>query len=85
MAHGDLVEAEMAEVHRQTGFDLSTLPAVMNTAQLALALGMTPAALAQDRYRCGSIPYVKVGRRVHYLRADVARYLVTHRNGGGGD
>jgi hypothetical protein len=66
------------------GIDLSTLPAVMNTAQLASMLGMTPAALAQDRYRYGSIPYVKVGRRVRYLRADVARYLVTHRNGGDG-
>jgi hypothetical protein len=25
---------------------------------------------------------VKLGRRVRYLRADVARYLVTHRTGG---
>jgi hypothetical protein len=65
--------------------DLSALPEVMSTDQLALVLGMTPQALAQDRYRCGSIPYVKIGRRVRYLRADVTRYLVTHRNGGDGD
>ena len=89
MAHGDLVDAELAELLRQTGFDLSTLPAVMSTEQLAQVLGITAAALAQDRYRTGGtgdcIPYVKVGRRrVRYLRADVARYLVTHRNGGNG-
>ena len=65
--------------------DLSTLPEVMSTDQLASVLGMTPQALAQDRYRYGSIPYVKIDRRVRYLRADVTRYLVTHRNGGDGD
>jgi hypothetical protein len=85
MGAEDLANAELAELFRQTGIDLSTLPAIMNTAQLALVLGMTPQALAQDRFRCGSIPYVKIGRRVRYLRADVTRYLVTHRNGGGGD
>ena len=82
MAHEDLVDAELAELLRQTGIDLSTLPAVMNTEQLAPVLGMTPAALAQDRYRCGGIPYVKVGRRVRYLRADVCRYLIANRSEG---
>jgi hypothetical protein len=72
-------------MHDEDLVDLSSLPAVMDTEQLAPVLGMTPAALAQDRYRYGSIPYVKIGRRVRYLRADVARYLVTHRNRGGGD
>ena len=67
-----------------TDIDLSTLPEVMDTEQLASVLGMTPAALAQDRFRYGTIPYVKIGRRVRYLRADVVQYLVTHRNGGGG-
>jgi hypothetical protein len=84
LAHADLAEAELAELLRQTGTDLSALPPVMTTQQLALVLDVTPAALAQDRYRSGGIPYVKVGRRVRYLRNDVARYLVTHRSGGDG-
>ena len=67
---------------RQTGVDLSALPPVMSTQVLAPVLGVTPEALAQDRYRGSGIPYVKLGRRVRYLRADVARYLVTHRTGG---
>ncbi len=54
----------------------------MTTQQLAPVLDVTPAALAQDRYRGVGIPYVKLGRRVRYIRADVARYLVTHRTGG---
>lgn len=79
-----LVESELAEVLRQTGVDLSALPAVMSTGELAPVLGITPGALAQDRYRGSGIPYVKLGRRVRYLRADVARYLASHRMGGDG-
>jgi hypothetical protein len=82
LAHVELADADLAELRRQTGTDLSGLPAVMDSEQLAPVLGMTPAALAQDRYRGGGIPFVKIGRRVRYLRADVARYLVTHRTGG---
>jgi hypothetical protein len=82
MAHEDLIDAELSELLRQTDIDLSTLPAVMNTTQLASVLGMTPAALAQDRYRYGSIPWVKLGRRrVRYLRSDVLAYLIANRNG----
>jgi len=80
-----LVESKLAEVLRQTGVDLSALPAVMSTRELAPVLRVTPGALAQDRYRGCGIPYVKLGRRVRYLRADVAHYLVTHRTGGGTD
>nr|WP_139813868.1 helix-turn-helix domain-containing protein [Mycobacterium simiae] len=58
---------------------MSVLPAVATARELAPLLGTTEASLAQDRYhRCG-IPYVKYGRRVRYLRADVARYLAAHR------
>jgi hypothetical protein len=77
-----LVESELAEVLRQTGVDLSVLPPVMSTEELAPVLGITPGALTQDRYRGSGFPYVKLGRRVRYLRADVARYLVSHRTGG---
>jgi hypothetical protein len=82
MVHAGIVDAEMTAVLRQMGIDLSVLPPVMSTEQLAPVVGVTPGALAQDRYRGCGIPYVKLGRRVRYLRADVARYLVTHRNGG---
>lgn len=67
---------------RQTGIDLSALPPIMSTEQLASVLGITPGALAQDRYRTAGIPYVKIGRRVRYLRADVCWYLIAHRTGG---
>jgi hypothetical protein len=79
LAHADLAEAELAELLRQIGIDLSALPAISDSEQLAPVLGTTAAALAQDRYRGGGIPFVKVGRRVRYLRADVCRYLIEHR------
>ncbi len=92
MVHAHLADAA-AELLRQTGVDLSALPAVMdsdlsalpavmNSDYLAPVLGVTPAALAQDRYRGRGIPFVKIGRRVRYLRADVCRYLIDHRSGG---
>jgi hypothetical protein len=73
----------LSDLLHLTGIDLSALPPVMNTEQLAGVLGTTPGALAQDRYRRTGIPYTKIQRRVRYLRIDVARYLVTHRKGGG--
>lgn len=82
MAHAHLADEELAELLRQTNIDFSALPPIMDTVQLAPVLNTTPAALAQDRYRGGGIPFVKIGRRVRYLRADVAAYLVTHRTGG---
>ena len=84
MIHADTVGSILEEILRQTGVDLSALPPVMSTGELAPVLGVTPGALAQDRYRGCGIPYVKYGSRVRYLRADVARYLVTHRAGGDG-
>jgi hypothetical protein len=82
LVHAESVKSALAELLQQTGIDLSALPPVMSTKELAPALGITSEALAQDRYRGCGIPYVKLGRRVRYLRADVARYLVTHRTGG---
>jgi hypothetical protein len=82
LVHIESVNTTLAELLQQTGIDLSALPPVMRSVELAPALGMTSEALAQERYRGGGIPYVKLGRRVRYLRADVARYLVTHRTGG---
>jgi hypothetical protein len=86
MAYEDVIDAELAELLRQTGIDLSPLPPIMTTKQLASALEMSEDALTQERYRAGdtTIPFIKLGRKVRYLRADVARHLVTHRNGGDG-
>ena len=67
---------------------LSALPEIMSTEDLAQALGITADALAQDRYRntrtADCIPYIKIGRRVRYLRADVCEYFAAHRSGWGG-
>jgi hypothetical protein len=84
MAIQDLTDTELSRLFIDTGIDLSTLPAIAKPRELAPVMGTTEAALAQDRYRRGGIPYVKFGRRVRYLRADVARYLLTHRIGGHG-
>jgi hypothetical protein len=77
----DLTDTELSRLFVDTGIDLSTLPAIATARELAPLMGTTEAALAQDRYRRGGIPYIKFGRRVRYLRADVARYLIAHRHG----
>ena len=62
---------------------LASLPEVMNTAELARALGVSQASLACDRYRrTDCIPYIKIGHRVRYLRDDVVGYLARHRLSG---
>ncbi len=75
----DLAEAELAKLFTDTGIDLSALGAVIKPQELAPVIRTTVDALAQDRYRRTGIPYIKLGRRVRYLRADVARYLMAHR------
>ena len=75
----DLAEAELTRLFAETGIDLSSLPPVIKSNELAPVLRTTVDALSQDRYRGVGIPFVKMGRRVRYLRADVARYLMKHR------
>jgi hypothetical protein len=75
----DITETELSKLYIDTGIDLSTLPAVMNAKVLAPVIDSTVGALANDRYRGVGIPYIKHGKRVRYLRADVARYLVANR------
>jgi hypothetical protein len=79
MAVIDRTEAELSKLFIETGIDLSMLPAVTTADELAPVLGVTVGSLANERYRRVGIPYVKHGRRVRYLRADVARYLIAHR------
>ena len=71
MIKPDPVHSGVGETLRQVGVDLPTLPPVISTEELAVVLGVTPGSLAQDRYRGCGIPYVKIGRRVRYLAADV--------------
>jgi hypothetical protein len=59
------------------------LPEVSTGKQLAAFLQTTEAALAQDRYLRRGVPWVKIGARVRYLRADVLNYLAANRSGGG--
>jgi hypothetical protein len=79
MAVKDMAEAELADLFAETGIDLSALPPVIKPNELAPVIRSTVDALAQDRHRRVGIPYIKLGRRVRYLRADVARYLLAHR------
>lgn len=79
----DLADAELAKLYVDTGIDLSMLPAVITAEELAPAIRSSVGALAQDRYRNRGIPYIKLGRRVRYLRADVARFLIANRHNEG--
>lgn len=72
-------DSKLAKLCAEIGFDLNELPPIITPEQLAPFLGQTVAALANDRYRGIGPPFVKHGRRVRYMRADVARYLITHR------
>ena len=67
-----------------SGIDIDAMPPVMNSQQLASLLGLTVQGLEQARYRGMSVPYVKVGNRVRYLRLDVARWLLVNRKLVGG-
>lgn len=80
----DMAGAELTKLYADTGIDLSHLPVFMNAEQLAPAIGVTVGSLAQDRHRNRGIPYIRMGRRIRYVRAEVARYLAAHRHEGGG-
>ena len=75
-----MAEAEIARLYADTGIDLSMLPSIMTAEELAPAIRSSVGALAQDRYRNRGIPYLRMGRRIRYVRADVARYLAANRS-----
>ncbi|QKT08032.1 helix-turn-helix domain-containing protein [Gordonia sp. X0973] len=52
---------------------------VLVAKQAAKILGTTEQALAHDRSRGIGIPYVRVGRRIRYLRSDVVGALEAGR------
>ena len=76
----DMADAELAKLYDETGIDLSMLPSIMTAEELAPAIRSSVGALAQDRYRNRGIPYIRMGRRIRYVRADIARYLAAHRS-----
>lgn len=58
---------------------LDELPPVATPKQLADLIHSTQGSLAQDRYHGRGIPFVKIGKRVRYLRDDVLAYLQANR------
>ena len=78
----DMADAELTKLYNATGVDLSMLPTVMTAEELAPAIRSSVGALAQDRYRNRGIPYIRMGRRIRYARAEVARYLIANRHEG---
>ena len=58
---------------------LAELPEYLTPPETAKATRTTTNSLAQDRYLNRGIPYLKVGRRVLYARADVLNYLAAGR------
>ena len=58
------------------------LPEVARDTEVAEFIGVSPASLAQDRHRGRGIPYVRIGRRIRYLRSDVLAHLAENRVGG---
>ena len=72
-------DVDLAKLYAETGINLSMLSPVITSEELAPVMRTTANALAQDRYHGKGMPYVKFGRRVRYLRDDVARYLAANR------
>jgi hypothetical protein len=72
------LDPAVIKCYEETGIDLSDMPALCDSGELALRIGTTAGALAQDRYLHRGIPYIKLGRRVRYSRIVVAQYLMDH-------
>jgi hypothetical protein len=72
------LDPTVVDLYERTGIDLSMLPDICNTEELARAVHVTAGSLTQDRYMRRGFPYVKMGRRIRYSRAAVARYLLDH-------
>lgn len=61
--------------------DIATdLPEVATAKQLAAFLQQSEASLAQDRYLRQGVPFIRIGRRIRYLKSDVQAYLSAARD-----
>jgi predicted DNA-binding transcriptional regulator AlpA len=54
-------------------------PIAFNTHQTAVATGFTRKQLEHMRTRGSGPQFVKIGRHVRYLRADIEAWLASHR------
>lgn len=70
------LEPEVVDLYEKTRIDLSMLPELMTAEELAHGIRSSVGALSQDRYLRRGIPYLKLGRRIRYVRAQVAQYLL---------
>ena len=61
--------------------DIESLPAIIPPPLLAEFLHTTKGRLAQDRYLGRGVPYVKFGKNVRYMKADLLKYLQSNRIG----
>jgi hypothetical protein len=60
--------------------DPSALPEIMTPPQLGAALGKSVEQLAYERYMRRGPAFVRYGRRIYYLRADVIAFLEANRH-----
>lgn len=61
-----------------------SIPALLNTEQVAALLGIKPHTLAVARCDDGDgfkIPYFKIGRSVRYRKTEVEAYLLERQRG----
>ena len=58
---------------------LDVLPPVSTPKHVAALICSTEGSLAQDRYLGRGIPFVKIGKRVRYMRDDVLAFLQANR------
>ena len=56
------------------------LEGVLDETEAADEIGVTPGTLANWRWRGHGPPYLKIGRKVTYLRNDVDRWKLSQRH-----
>ncbi len=69
----------MAHVHDWVAQDPK-----LNTEEAAEYLGVAPATL--PTWRCTGryvLPYLKIGRKIYYLKSDLDHFIASHRVGDG--
>ena len=59
---------------------LDEMPDFLKPAEAAALLRTTTNTLQQDRYLRRGVPYIKIGGRILYARADILAFLVANRS-----
>jgi hypothetical protein len=57
----------------------SPFPKAINEYDAAKIVGKAVQSLRNDRHLCKGLPYIKMGKSVRYLIADINEYLLAHR------